>query len=148
MGVGVQVNKSMGKVGGWFGVVLILVLLWELAWCATIVTQTRCDGGTCVIDKDLSLLFSGFSLVMFIAIAFFKSYLTVPKSWDLAIFIALAVQVTGVLDVWNEHPVDGLIPTTEVSIDNLVMIVAITSACLWWFIVERISQAETEIKSS
>jgi hypothetical protein len=125
-----------------FGMVLVLLLLWELAWLAIIIVQSRCSGGTCVLDKDLSLVFQGVSLIVFIAVFIFRSHLGVPRSWDTAIFIALAVQVVGALDVWNEQTVDGRIPTTEVSIDNVVMIVALFLACLWWFTVERRSSAK------
>ena len=97
-----------------------------------------------MIERDLSLVFREVSLLVYIAILFFKSRLGVSKGWDSAILIALAVQITGTLDVWNEQTVGGRIPTTEVSIDNVVMILALFVACLWWFTVERRSQAETD----
>ena len=134
----------MRKDAKWFGAVLVLLFLWEVAWVGIILMQSRCSGGTCVIEKNLVLLYFVLSLAAFVAVYVLRSRLEMPQSWDTAFWIVLALHVIWVVEIGNEEAINGDVETNEAAIDNLVMASALFVANLWWFIIERRSQANTD----
>jgi hypothetical protein len=111
----------MRKDAKWFGAVLVLLLLWELAWVGIIFMQSRCSGGTCVIEKNLVLLYFVLSLAAFVAVYVLRAHLEIPKSWNTALWIVMVLHVVWVVEISGEQTINGDIKTNEAAIDSLVI---------------------------